>query len=116
MAENNERREFSRYNIEFDIGVNGIGSDDEPFTETSVLHNISGGGAKFDTVMMDRYTSGLELTIVVNLPGTNEVNARMSGKAIVMSVDHSDAPGSASSQQASVTVRFESSLTLAMRR
>jgi hypothetical protein len=113
MAEITERREFSRYIIEFDIEVNGIGSDDKPFTETTVLHNISGGGAKFDTVMMDRYTAGLELTVFVNLPRTDEVNARMGGKATVMSVDYSDAPGSTSSQQASVTVRFESSLTIA---
>ena len=115
MSENIERRGFTRHYIEFDIDVSGTGPDDERFTETTVLRDISGGGARFDTVMPDRYASGQELTIAVNLPGTEDVDARMNGMATVMSVDVPDAPGSGSSRPSSVSVRFDSSLMFALR-
>ena len=107
MGDVGDRRAFPRHHIEFDIEITGVTPAGEPFTERTVLGNISGGGARFRTVTLERYMPGQELGLKVFLPGTDDVQAHMAGDAVVVLVDREGVAGGAA-----VTVKFGSTLLL----
>ncbi len=87
MNNKSERREFSRFKIEFLIEISAKDSQGKIFYENTVLKNISGGGAKFITWKVDRYFIGQDLNMTLFLPGTGDVNAHMNVKSNVKRID-----------------------------
>ena len=82
-----ERRAFNRFPVEFVMEVVAEESEGKKFNEKTMLKNISGGGAKFITQQADKYFPGQSLEITIHLPGSDEVKARMRGKATVLRID-----------------------------
>lgn len=110
MGDVDDRRAFPRHHIEFDIEITGVTSAGEPFTERTVLGDISGGGARFRTVRPERYMPGQELELKVFLPGTDDVRAHMAGDAVVVVVDREGAVFGGDT----VAVKFGSTLLLGL--
>ena len=90
MFSREERRKFDRFSLDLLMKINGIDHSGEFHEEKTNLKNISGGGAKFTTQYSDRYVPGQEVEITIYLPGINDVQARMKGKATVLRVEHLD--------------------------
>jgi hypothetical protein len=81
------RREFGRFPMEFVVEVSAEDNERKQFNEKTMLKDISGGGAKFLTQQAGKYFPGQSLEMNIYLPGTDEVNARMRGKATVVRID-----------------------------
>ena len=104
MENKDERREFNRFQIEFWMEVHSEDSKGERFEEKTVLRDISGGGANFVTRNAEKYYPGQKLLLILFLPGSNQMNARMNAKAQVIRI------GSDTSGMATVAVKFETIL------
>jgi len=89
MNQESDRRDFDRFPIELAIEVSGKGSDGRTHKEKAALRDISGEGARFITQHPDRYFQGQKLELVIYLPGTEEVQAQMRGKARVVRIGSS---------------------------
>ena len=90
MSDKNNRREFERFPVEFEIEVAAENKKDKRFKEKTTLIDITGGGAKFMTQQGDEYYPGQILDITVHLPGTDDVRACMKGEAEVVRIDSPD--------------------------
>jgi len=87
MKGNSERREFTRFPVEFAVEIIAHDSTGKTCRERSTLKDICGGGAKFTTLRPDIYAQGQPLDIVVYLPGVKKLNASMKGKATVVRIE-----------------------------
>ena len=75
------------------------------------MKDVSGGGAKFLTKKSDMYFLGQLLGITVFLPGTDEMEAHMKTKAIVIRIDPSnDSEKDNKSPEGCIAVKFETRL------
>lgn len=87
MGLKSDRRAFNRSPIEFEIELSAEAMGKKTFKESAFLLNISGEGAKFVTQKANRYFIGQQLDVSICLPGSDEVKARMRGKATVIRID-----------------------------
>ena len=85
-----ERRKDKRYIMGFSLEVSAHDLAGKKYREITVLKNICIEGARFVTKLSDKYYPGQQLKITLYLPGTDEVNARMTGKATVIRIDQPD--------------------------
>lgn len=76
--------------IGFSLEVSAQDLAGKKYSEKTVLKNICIEGAQFVTKLRDKYYIGQQLKITLYLPGTDEVNARMIGKATVIRIDQPD--------------------------
>ena len=109
MLPREERRKFNRFSLDLLMKVAGVDHNGGPHEEKTNVKNISGGGAKFTTQQVDRYVPGQELEITIYLPGINDVQGRMKGRATVLRVERLD-DVNASSLTADVVLAFNSRL------
>lgn len=78
------------------------------------MEDVSGGGAKFLTKKYDMYFPDQLLDITILLPGTDEMEAHMKAKAIVVRIDPSnDSEKNNKSRGRDVAVKFETHLNFA---
>jgi hypothetical protein len=89
MNKKPDRRNFDRFPITFQMEVAAKDSKGEKYQDNTVLENISEEGAKFITQQADKYFLGQSLELIIHLPDSDEVKARMRGKATVIRLDPS---------------------------
>ena len=83
------------------------------YDDKVVLKNVSGGGAKFVTQQSAKYFLGQPLEIIIYLPGTNDVNAHMRGKAtVVRTYSPSDSGVGEKSKGTCIAIRFDAPLKM----
>jgi len=105
MNKERDRRDFDRFPIDFTIEVSGKSSDGRIHRESTILSDISGGGAKFITRHPDRYFPDQQLDLTIYLPGTKEVKAQMKGIARVVRIGYpANIP---EAEEASIAVRLQ---------
>jgi hypothetical protein len=85
-----ERRKDKRYIMGFSLEVSAHDLAGKKYREITVLKNICIEGAQFVTKLSNKYYLGQQLKITIHLPGTDKVNARMTGKATVIRIDQPD--------------------------
>ena len=108
-----DRREFERISIGFVLEVSAEDSDVNSYTDSAVLQDVSGGGAKFFTKQKEKYFPGQVLEISIQLPGTDEVKAYMRGKATVVRIEGTDDPRKRETgRRTRIAVKFENPLHL----
>lgn len=108
MDKESDKREFERFPIDFVLEVYSEDVDGKKFEDQAVLEEVSGGGAKFLTQKSDRYFPGQLLNINILLPGTDEMEAHMKAKAIVVRIDPSNASEKDNKNQArNIAIKFE---------
>jgi hypothetical protein len=83
MAFDHEKeREFERYSVSLKAVVSLAGG----YCETTVLRDISGGGASFITTCPERYSIGDKVDITIQLPGGGSLHAKVKGAGKVASM------------------------------
>jgi len=90
MNKNPEKRRDKRYIIKFLLEVSAQDLAGKKYRDKTVLKNICIEGAKFATKLSNKYYLGQQLKITIHLPGTDKVNAQMTGKATVIRIDQPD--------------------------
>jgi len=85
-----EKRECERYIIGFSLEVFAHDPAGKKYRDKTVLKNISREGARFVTKLSDKYYLDQQLKIAIHLPGTDKVNALMTGEATVIRIDRPD--------------------------
>lgn len=81
------RRAYERYALDLKVRVYALAGDEAQMLEDSVLRDVSGGGASFASRDPARYHVGQRLQLVIQLPGTDRVDARLEGHATVVHID-----------------------------
>jgi c-di-GMP-binding flagellar brake protein YcgR len=85
MGRTSEKREFSRFSVGFELAISSKDPQGRKFRDRAVLKDISGGGAKFTTLMGNSYFSGQILELIIQLPSTGEdTSAFLRGNATVI--------------------------------
>ena len=108
MKRNDDKRQFDRFRIDFVLKVYALNVDGKKFEDVAGLEDISGEGAKFLTQKSDMYFPGQLVKITILLPGTDEMEAYMKAKGIVVRVDSSnDHEKNNKSSTGSIAVKFE---------
>jgi len=111
MNHNTDKREFSRFPIEFVLEVAAEDSEGKKFNERTLLKDISGEGAKFITQQAGKYFQGQSLEMTIYLPRTNDVKADMRGKATVIRTGPSGNSGiGEKSREMCITVKIDTPL------
>ena len=111
MDKESDKREFDRFPIEFMLEVFAEDVEGKIFEDTAVLKDVSGGGGKFQTQKSDMYFPDQLLEITILLPGTDEMEAYMKAKAIVVRIDPSnDSEKNNKSPEGCISVKFETRL------
>lgn len=87
MNNKSERRMFKRYAMEVALEVSGEDAAGNRYKDKAALMNVSGEGAMFITGLAGKYFLDQPLELTICLPGTDDVNARMRGKATVIRID-----------------------------
>jgi hypothetical protein len=83
MAFDHEKeREFERYSVSLKAEVNLAGG----YSETTVLRDVSGGGASFITTCPEHYSIGDRVDITIQLPGGGSLHAKVKGAGKVASM------------------------------
>ncbi|OIO70865.1 MAG: hypothetical protein AUJ58_01650 [Zetaproteobacteria bacterium CG1_02_55_237] len=72
---NDDRREFKRYAIDYEVEIHGLSLEGVPFCEQARLIDISCEGARLITVFPEYYRHGQELTVKIKLPNTDQMEA-----------------------------------------
>jgi len=80
---NQDKREYQRYSISFQAEVISQDDFDNHLSETTMLKDISGGGARFVSNHPERYSIGKKVHLSIQLPGDSLLNAKMEGLAKV---------------------------------
>jgi len=115
MSEQDEKRDFSRYTIEFDVVVSAADSEGTEFSESAVLKDISGSGASFETRNPGHYFDGQALDLTISFPMVGVVVARMTSTAtVVRLIDRETADGGAPAEGVTVAVLLTSPLHMDM--
>ena len=86
MNANDGKRDFERYALQYTMEVIGHDIEGKPFTEKTVLEDISGGGARFCSLLTDTYHVGQTLEFTITLPETERISASMEGSATVVRI------------------------------
>ncbi len=73
--------------MDFIVAVSGEDGAGNRFEDKADLNDVSGEGAKFLTQNYDKYFLGQELDLTIFLPGTHEMEAHLTAKAIVVRID-----------------------------
>jgi hypothetical protein len=111
MKKNTERREFDRYPVKLVMKVTATDTEGIDYEEQTFLENISGGGAKFGSLLTDRYFLGQQLELLIDLPGTSDVKACMRAEATVVRIEPSTDSGlQQDSGEGGIAVQFDSRL------
>jgi len=85
MSFNQEnKREFERYDISLNAEVKSFDDLGNEHRETTVLEDISGGGARYVTIHPDHYAIGQKVDLTIQLPGGSVLNAKMEGTGRVI--------------------------------
>jgi hypothetical protein len=87
MSEETERREFERFPMGLEVEVSAENMTGKRFGEKTALIDLSGGGAKFQTIREEDYFPGQLLDFTIHLPGADHVKAHMKGNAKVVRID-----------------------------
>ena len=77
------KREFERFSVSLNAEVRSQDGLTNNQSETTVLMDISGGGARFVTAYPERYSIGDKVDLIIQLPGGDALNANMTGVAKV---------------------------------
>ncbi len=77
-----KEREFERYSVSLNAEVTLA----DGYSETTVLRDISGGGASFVTTCPEHYSIGEKVDITIHLPGGGSLNAKVKGAGKVASM------------------------------
>lgn len=77
--QSNNNREFERYSITLSAEVKSIDHRANDLTETAMLKDISGGGARFVTAHPGYYGIGQKVDLIIQLPGGDALNTKMEG-------------------------------------
>lgn len=113
MNNKSDKREFERFPVDFVLEVSAEDIEGNKYDDKTVLKNISGGGAKFITRQSAKYFLGQSLEITIYLPGTNDVNAHMRGKAtVVRTYSPSDSGVGEKRKGTGIAVRFDAPLKM----
>ena len=72
-------REFKRYSVSLNAEVTSLDELANSYSETTVLKDISGGGASFATTRPDHYSIGQTVDITIELPGGGSLSAKIKG-------------------------------------
>jgi len=114
MNNKSVKREFDRFPVEFVLEVASEDSEGNKFNERTVLKDISGEGARFITQQAGKYFPGQSLEMTIYLPGTDEMEAHMKAKAIVVRIDPlNDSEKANKSPEGCIAVKFETHLNFA---
>ena len=106
-----DRRNFNRFPIEFVMEVSAEDIEGKKYKENTILKDISGEGARFITQQASKYFPGQSLEMTIHLPGSDEVKARMRGKATVVRVDSpTDSKIEQKSQAMGIAVKLDTPL------
>jgi len=106
-----DRRNFDRFPITFRMEVAAKDSEGKKYQENTVLKDISGEGAKFIPQQAGKYFPGQSLELTIHLPDSDEVKARMRGKATVIRLDpSSNSVIDGKSQTISIAVKLDTPL------
>ena len=81
-----EQRKFKRFQLHCQLIIQGTDPDGQPFTETTELINISGGGALFQSHLPDQYEIGQTVKASILLPGTPDLQGAMRTTAQIVAV------------------------------
>jgi len=79
-----ERRSFERFPLELNVEIYNIDNGPKEFVETTQLRDISGGGARFVSLLPEKYSIGQRLFVAIVLPETATRQPSMQGKATVV--------------------------------
>lgn len=113
MNNKSDKREFERFPVDFVLEVSAKDIEGNSYDDKAVLKNVSGGGAKFMTRQSAKYFLGQPLEITIYLPGTNDVNAHMRGKAtVVRTYSPSDSGIGEKSKGTCIAIRFDAPLKI----
>lgn len=82
-----DRRQFNRFRKAFLMEVAGTTIEGKKYKENTKIKNISGEGIQFITKRTGKYYPGQSLELIIYLPSSAQVKARMRGKATVMRLD-----------------------------
>jgi len=108
MNNKSEKRAFKRYLMEVALEVSGEDAAGNRYKDKAVLINVSGEGAMFTTGLSGKYFLDQSLELTLYLPGTDDVNARMIGKATVIWIDPSvDSGIKEKGQRISISVKVD---------
>lgn len=102
MNKSVNRREFSRFPIDFLLVVTGSDRNGLEFRDEAVLVNISGGGASFTSLKEYQYFQDQALNISIDMPGSAEVEAQMQATARVVRINLENDPDVSSKIQVSI--------------
>lgn len=89
------RRAYDRFALDLRVRVYAADGDARRMLEDSVLCDVSGGGASIVSREPGRYRVGQRLQLVIMLPGTDRLDARMEGRATVIHIGEPGADGAA---------------------
>jgi hypothetical protein len=80
------RRAYERFALDLKVRVHAAGGDGRQVLEDSVLRDVSGSGAAFPSRDPGRYHIGQRLLLVIQLPGTDRIDARLEGHATIIRI------------------------------
>ncbi len=83
-VDHENKREFERYEISLNAEVSSLDDNASDHKETTVLRDISGGGARFVTTHPGHYSIGQKVDLTIQLPGGDALRARMEGTGRVV--------------------------------
>jgi hypothetical protein len=93
MTDNVGNRDFERFSLRYTMDITGNDIEGNPFTETTALEDISGGGARFCSMRTGTYYIDQTLEFTINLPETEKLTASMEGRATVVRIIEQASPG-----------------------
>jgi len=90
-----ERRQFERFPVDFEVLVYTHQDNHSEFIETANIENISGGGISFFTNNPDQYSIGQQLEVAIHLPDCETYEAFMKSIATVVRIGAASQNGQA---------------------
>jgi hypothetical protein len=113
MDDQNNRRKSKRVLVDFILEVSANDIEGNEYIDSTVLRNVSAGGAKFITHQAGKYFLGQPLEITIYLPRTDDVHACLKGTATVVRTYSQKAPDAGEeSEGMGVAVSFDDSLKI----
>ncbi|MFO7559213.1 MAG: PilZ domain-containing protein [Desulfobacterales bacterium] len=85
-----QRRMFVRYPMDLPVIVSALESSGNFLRETTTLSDASGGGLRFITRHLERYSPGQDIEISVDLPQSGNISAHMNAHGRVVRTIEAD--------------------------
>ncbi len=104
-----DQRGFSRHWVSFPVIISREDFTGAGNQEKTILKDISGGGALFESGNPDNYYPGQLLKISIMLDGSNDVKARIRTEATVIRIHDVKTVENRGGQQAAIAVQFDRS-------